>query len=439
MHPGDLVGGRFAIEQQIGAGGMGVVYRARDATTGGLVAIKVFAWRTALEVQRAQREVRLLDQLRHPAIVGHIADGVTPDGQLYLAMDWIAGTTVAERLEAEGTTVAEAIAIARPIASALAFAHDAGVIHRDVKPSNVVLEGNEPALALLIDFGIARLLDNITALTKTGMAIGTPGYMSPEQARGAEELTPAIDVFGLGCLLYECVTGKAAFTGANAASVMSNILFGQPVPIRDACPEAPDALIALIDRMLKKPIVQRIPECGTVLALLAEITNIPAGPRRNARGIAPYAASRDAFHCMVAAARGAIDDVLPPPDPDACRRLAHVAAAYDGALEVLATGTVITQLAGERRDVTRRAAELAFAIREILPSWALSISSASMRIPTSEMFDAGTRLLNAAAMAAINRRAPDALHIRIDAETAAILRDDYELGGGNSPRLVRRK
>jgi hypothetical protein len=439
VHPGDLVGGRFAIDQQVGAGGMGVVYRARDATTGGLVAIKVFAWRTATEVARAQREVQLLDQLRHPAIVGHIADGVTPDGQLYLVMDWIAGTTVADRLEAEGTTVAEAIAIARPIASALAFAHDAGVIHRDVKPSNVVLEGNEPALALLIDFGIARLMDSVTSLTKTGMSIGTPGYMSPEQARGADDLTPAIDVFGLGCLLYECVTGKPAFTGANAASVMSNILFAQPAPIRDACPEAPDALVALIDRMLKKPIVQRIPECGTVLQLLAEIVDIPAGPRRNSRGVAPYAASRAAFHCIVAAAQGAIDDVLPPPGTDACRRLAHVAAAHDGAMEVLATGTVITQLAGEPRDVTHRAAELALAFREILPTWAISISSASMRIPTSEMFDAGTRLLNAAAMAAINRRAPDALHIRIDAETAALLRDDYELGGGNSPRLVRRK
>ncbi len=416
---------------------MGVVYRAHDTVANRPVAIKVFTWHSAVDVERAQREVQVLTRLRHPAIVGHVGDGVTEEGQLYLAMNWIDGSTVAERLEGTGTSVADAVALAMPIAAALAFAHESGILHRDIKPSNVLLANDDPATSMLIDFGVARSLDAVTSLTQTGMTVGTPGYMSPEQARGIRELTPGVDVFGLGCLLYECVTGQAAFSGATSAAVMAKILFSAPTPVADLAPEAPPALVALIDRMLKKPLVQRVPDCGIVHQTLAELAPIPKGPRRNVLGVATITVAPDAdpgFHCMVGAAQGPLDDMLEPPSPEACLRLARAAAAHDASLEVFANGAVCAHLVGEPLAVTARAAALALAMREILPRWAIAISSATAA--ESKVFDTGTRLLNGAALASIMRRGPEALQIRLDVETAAHLRDQFELTPGDAPRLI---
>src|SRR5439155_17471589 len=123
-----------------------------------------------------------------------------------------------------------------------------------------LLEGNDPDRAKLIDFGIARVADAVKTLTRTGMAVGTPGYMSPEQARGQRELTPATDVFGLGCLLYECATARLAFSGSNPAAVMIKIVFAEPPPVATLCPEIPAALQDLLAQMLRKDIAQRIPD-----------------------------------------------------------------------------------------------------------------------------------------------------------------------------------
>ncbi|MEO8699986.1 MAG: serine/threonine-protein kinase [Kofleriaceae bacterium] len=445
MNSGDLVAGRFRIDQRVGAGGMGVVYRARDEAEDRWVAVKVFSWRNAIEVERAHREVHVLAQLDHPAIVSHVADGVTPDGQLWLAMEWVDGITIAERLDHDGLSIREAVAMIRPICEGLAVAHAAGFLHRDIKPSNVMFAAGDPAAARLIDFGVARVLDAVKSLTRTGTAIGTPGYMSPEQARGERELTSAADVFGLGCLLYECVTGRPAFSGTLAAAVMAKILLSDPPPVTALCPEAPAALVALIDRMLKKQLVRRLPDIEAVLAALDALGAMPEGPRRSSHALAvatfvPDLPTQRDLHCIVGAARGSLDDMLEPPGDAVHEQLARIARDHDAALETFVSGAVVAHLAGEPKPTVIRAAMLALAMREVLVGWTIVISSADSDLAAA--VDTGTQLLNGDAIAAIFRkRSAVPVAIGVDAYTAELLRGepDFDVVVGETPRLVGRK
>jgi serine/threonine protein kinase len=424
VQAGDLIGGRFRLEHHVGTGGMGVVFRALDESSGRAVAIKLLETRDVTDRERAHREAEALARLAHPAIVAHVADGTTETGQVYLAMEWIDGTTVANRMTGIGFTLREAVALGRGIADALAAAHEVGVLHRDVKPSNVLLAGDDAAAAKLIDFGVARMVDASHAITRTGAAIGTPGYMSPEQARGERALAPAADVFGLGCLLYECATGRPAFSGTAAAAVLAKILFAEPASLADLCPEAPAALSSLVARMLAKDSAQRIRSCRDVGAALDQIGEIPEGPRRSSRELVAEPTLRSpasgSVHCIVAAASGRPDDILPPPSDDEIRALRDAAEHHGARLEILATGAIFAYLEGGD-GTARRAASLACAMRAISKRW--SIVVAADRDPAA-MLDDGAARLGTAALAAIFRR--DAA-ITVDAALVPVLRDEFEL------------
>jgi serine/threonine protein kinase len=183
---------------------MGTVYRALDRLSGAPVALKLPNAAHA----RALAEADALAALDHPAIVRLVAHGFTDDGNPFLAMEWLEGEDLAARLERSPLGAADALLGAR-VAGALAAAHAAGMVHRDLKPSNLFLVGGEVAAAKLVDFGIARAPRAGTRLTATGMLIGTPGYMAPEQARGDREIGPATDLFALGAVLFECLAGPA--------------------------------------------------------------------------------------------------------------------------------------------------------------------------------------------------------------------------------------
>jgi hypothetical protein len=431
VNAGDIVDGRFRLVERVGAGGMGVVFRALDGRDGGVVALKLLEGRTPVEIERARREANALARLSHPAIVRHVADGVLADSQLYLAMEWVEGLTVADRIAAEGFTLREAVAIARRVADALASAHRAQVLHRDLKPSNILLAGGDPYAAKLIDFGIARVRDAVQALTRTGAAVGTPGYMSPEQARGEREVTPAADVFGLGCVLYECATGKPAFSGLAVAAVLAKILFADPAPLEAACPEAPAGLVELVARMLAKETSARFRDCDAVVSAIDALSPASDGPRRTSRRLTTdatqVARAPGALHCMVAAARGALDDVLEPPTPDQLVALVRAANAWDGRVEVLATGAVIAHLTGEAKDTSHRAAHVALAVRRILPGWSIVVSSVRPEVDAAA--EDGTALLTQAAVAAIfGKQAVGA--ISVDPSTAAQIDDAFELAPG---------
>src|SRR2546423_1553164 len=206
---------------------MGTVYRARDRETGRVVALKVLRRRHGDEAARFEREAALLADLRHPGVVQYVAHGHTQDGAAFLAMEWLEGRTLAELLDARPLKVKETLALGRAVAESLGAAHRHGVVHRDIKPSNLFLVDGDAARPRIIDFGLASSTRNARPLTRTGLLMGTIGYIAPEQARGARNIDPRTDLFSLGCVLYECLTGEPPFIADHAMGVLAKILFDE--------------------------------------------------------------------------------------------------------------------------------------------------------------------------------------------------------------------
>ena len=238
MQSGDTIAERFELLRLSAAGGMGRVYQARDRVTGDRVALKVLYRAGIDEAERFAREAQVLATLRHPGIVRYIAYGTTDTGEPYLVLEWLDGETLNERIKERGLSLPEALALGVRVASALGAAHQRGVVHRDVKPSNIFLPGGAIEKVTLIDFGIARLA-GAGQLTAPGGMMGTPGYMAPEQARGEPDVGPAADVFALGCVLYRCLTGRPAFTGEDAISVLLKVAIEDPSPCAGSSPSCP--------------------------------------------------------------------------------------------------------------------------------------------------------------------------------------------------------
>lgn len=188
LEPGLTLVDRFVVESFVGRGGMSIVYRALDRATNAPVALKFFNGGDELAVERFDRESKLLAGLSHPAVVEHVASGVF-EGTRYLAMEWLEGQDLSQALTRGTLSPVETLELATGIANALAAAHRAGVIHRDIKPANIFLQAGDPARPKLLDFGIARS-NSSPRLTKHGEALGTPAYMAPEQARGANVTAP---------------------------------------------------------------------------------------------------------------------------------------------------------------------------------------------------------------------------------------------------------
>ena len=250
--------GRYVVERKLGAGAMATVYLARDVRHERPVAIKVLGGDVQMDVQRFHREIHVLANLRHPFILP-LHDSGEAAGALYFVMPYIDGESLRARLEREGRLpVEQAIEIARQVADALQTAHEQGVIHRDVKPENILIARS--GHALLADFGIARTSAGsgpVDTMTQAGLTIGTVAYMSPEQALGERDIDARSDIYALGCVLYEMLTGTPPFTGPTAMSVLSKHLAAPPPDLRAQRPEAPDAVVALISRVLAKDPDQR--------------------------------------------------------------------------------------------------------------------------------------------------------------------------------------
>src|SRR5580658_1298126 len=239
------------VERLAASGGMGRVFRARDAETHEVVALKVLDAHSgegsrSRALERFAREARLLAQIRHPGVVRFVAFGTTSHGEPYLAMEWLDGETLAARLGRGPLSIDEALVLARRLASALASAHAVGVVHRDVKPSNVLLVDGDLEQAKIIDFGIARFAPLATDVTRPGGVLGTPGYMAPEQARALREIDARADVYALGCVLFRALTGRLPFEGDDALSVLAKILLERTPRLRDVMPGVPPALDDLV-------------------------------------------------------------------------------------------------------------------------------------------------------------------------------------------------
>ena len=269
----------YAVEAEIGRGGMGIVYRAKDTRLKRTVAIKLLppelAYRDEIR-SRFLREAEMAAQLSHPNIVP-IYTVDEKDGCVYFIMAFVDGETLAQRLTTHGRLgIVEARAMLRQVADALAYAHARGVIHRDIKPDNIMLTREENR-AMVTDFGIARAADDTTGtrLTATGVAIGTPAYMSPEQCTGERAVDGRSDLYSLGVVVYAALVGTPPFAGSNTAALLVKHLTEIPRPIREVRSDVPDDLVAIINRLLQKDPANRFQDATSVVKALDFPDSIP--------------------------------------------------------------------------------------------------------------------------------------------------------------------
>ena len=277
--------GHYRITEQLGAGGMGVVYRAIDTHLNRSVAVKVLhtaAISSADKRWRFAQEAKAASALNHPNIV-HVYDIDAQDGVDYIAMEFVAGRTLGQCIERRGLSLRDALKFAVQIADALSAAHAAGIVHRDLKPANIIV--TDHGLVKLLDFGLAKLTEpserdlnaptatirlDETPRTEEGTIVGTVAYMSPEQAEG-KKVDARTDIFSFGSLLYEIMTGRRAFQGATRMATVSAILEREPQPVSAIAPQLPVELERIIARCLRKNIERRFQNMADVKVALLEL------------------------------------------------------------------------------------------------------------------------------------------------------------------------
>jgi serine/threonine-protein kinase len=263
---GRLVDSRYRVLSVVGQGGMGVVFAAEDADSGRKIALKVLhpAELNEENLRRFRREARAAHRLRHTNICQVLAYGALADGSPYMVMELLQGETLRMRLRTQGVLpVSSAVMIALQVLDGLGEAHSRGVVHRDVKPGNVFLlsgRGKAPSVKL-IDFGLAKLLptwghtsqpEDTTLITKTGVTLGTPHYLSPEQIEGLRDVDQRTDVWAAGLVLYEMVTGKKAFHGQNYQRLAASIAAEEPVSMRAIRGDVPSELEDVVRTAIRK-------------------------------------------------------------------------------------------------------------------------------------------------------------------------------------------
>jgi tetratricopeptide (TPR) repeat protein len=421
---GRTVAGRFYLEHLAGAGGMGAVYRARDITDGAIVAVKILTGRELREAERFDLEAAILADLTHPAIVRYIAHGVE-GGDHFIAMEWLDGEDLATRLDREPLAVADAVAMARRASEALAHAHKRGIVHRDIKPENLFLPGKSIARLKVLDFGIARLTRGGRKLTLTGSVIGTPGYMAPELIRGLRDIKPGADVFSLGCVLFQCLTGRAVFEAEEATALLAKILLQDAPRARDFAPHLPEALDEVVARMLAKDPGNRFPDAiGVIQALdqinAAALAGVASADKRR-RAQPALTASEQRIACVVIAgptptaeqrwygttpSLGIKADGRRTASQSGQSRVGRVdelepelARVHGARMHPLPDGSVVIVLpdAGKPNDQAARAARCALAVRAQLADVPLVVATGPGRFSAwsvvGEVIDNGMRLL----------------------------------------------
>jgi predicted ATPase len=251
MQVGDLIVRRFRLDASVASGGMGTVYRALDLRSARPVALKTCLTPQARAQARFELEARALSEIAHDSIVGYVDHGTSEGGEPFLVMDWVEGESLAQRLAGVGLRVDEALLLGRDLSRALRVIHGRNIVHRDLKPANVMLRGGEASRPVLVDFGVARRAENVS-VTLSGARVGTLLYMAPEQIRDPRRVDGRADVFALGCVLFECLTGVHAFDAEDALATIAQILLDDVPDPRKLRPELPEDAAAVVRALLAR-------------------------------------------------------------------------------------------------------------------------------------------------------------------------------------------
>jgi DNA-binding response OmpR family regulator len=268
--PASMLDRRFRLIRSVTAGGMGTIYEATDLTTGQRVAVKIAPGQDEVRNARLEREALALAALDDEHIVSFLQLGHTPGGATYMVIPWIEGHDLQQHLQGGPMPLADVLAVGERVAAALAASHAKGILHRDVKPSNIVLRDGRPERAVLIDFGLATMPE-LNTLTEAGSVLGTMGFIAPEQVLGYRDIDARIDVFSLGCVLFQCLTGEAPFSMANTLAAIASVLFETPTRLRALRPELPQALDDLLFAMMSRVPSDRPSDGADALAHLRAI------------------------------------------------------------------------------------------------------------------------------------------------------------------------
>jgi tetratricopeptide (TPR) repeat protein len=444
---GELFVDRYEVVARAGEGGMGLVFRARDRSNGQDVALKLLKDPDGDHLERFRQEATLLTTLDHPTIVRCLDHGHAPNGDAFLILEWLAGETLTSLLTRRRLSPREVIELGMRIASGLAAAHAHGVVHRDIKPSNIVIAADDVARVKLLDFGIARLHDSQQAITRTGMIVGTAGYMAPEQASCEATVGPAADVFSLGCVLFECLTGQPAFRGHHPMALLAKLLFEEPPSIASIRPDAPRALSALITRMLSKQVRVRPADGAAVFEALAQLEEedqaassialpavISTAERRFVSVVAigpSYSKLADEFGKTMS---------THAQDVRLLDRVGRAVVPLGARVQVLFDGTILVMLDddGHPKEQAFRAARGALSAREIANHLVVALvtgwSEPNGDSPIGEILERAAELLTQAPR--LDDRAPQGL-ILIDADTRSLLADRFEVADEGGRLLLR--
>jgi tetratricopeptide (TPR) repeat protein len=392
---------------------MGTVFRALDNHDGRVVALKILRGREDVDVERFRREVAILAELDHPNIVRYATHGLTETGEHYLAMEWLDGEDLAERLARKPLNDAEALTVVTRAAVAIGHAHTHGAVHRDIKPSNIFLRDHDVSRVAVLDFGIAGFVGDPHKLTRTGVILGTPGYMAPEHVGGSPTYDPRSDIFSLGCVLFECLAGRPAFQGQTSMAVLAKLMLGESPRVADLRPGIAPPLDALVSRMLAKDPDQRPPcltEVVAELEAIAEVSSARRGaspvtltsaaslPEPSERGAA---LTRNELRLVTLVLAGhPLSGALAPLVPaTTAAELSAAIEPHGGRLTPLADGSLIVTVwaPGTAVDRAERAARCALAVRARFPELSVVMVTGrgqiAARVLEGDTIDRGVRAL----------------------------------------------